>query len=59
MNAPVWEDKDRYEKLIASIPVGRFGEAVEVAEALRFIMSAGASFITGQILTVDGRITIA
>ena len=40
--------------LIARTPLGRLGEASETAEAALFLISEKASFITGQILTVDG-----
>lgn len=38
----------------ASIPLQRFGEAEEVAEAAVFLLSNRASYITGQTLVVDG-----
>lgn len=36
------------------IPVQRFGEADEVAEAVGFLASKGASYITGEVLNVNG-----
>lgn len=36
------------------IPLKRFGEADEVAEAVIFLASKGASYITGEVLSVNG-----
>jgi NAD(P)-dependent dehydrogenase (short-subunit alcohol dehydrogenase family) len=38
-------------------PLGRWGEAAEVAEAVAFLASSKASYITGQMLMVDGGIS--
>ena len=43
-----------YEKLVADIPVKRWGEAEEIARAVRFVASDAASYITGATLMVDG-----
>jgi 3-oxoacyl-[acyl-carrier protein] reductase len=40
--------------LRALIPVGRMGEASEVAEAVAFLASDAAAFITGEVLDVNG-----
>jgi NAD(P)-dependent dehydrogenase (short-subunit alcohol dehydrogenase family) len=42
------------ESIKAAHPMGRLGEPREVAEAILFLVSDQASFITGAILPVDG-----
>src|SRR4030043_1505892 len=45
----------RREEIIASIPLGRLGKPEDVAEAVLFLVSGAASFLTGGILAVKGR----
>ena len=40
--------------LLGGIPLHRFGEPEEVAEAVAFLVSTRSSYITGQTLVVDG-----
>lgn len=42
------------EKLVAKAPLGRLGEVAEAADPIVFLLSDAASFITGQVLVVDG-----
>ncbi len=42
------------EKIVAKIPVGRLGEADEIARAVVFLVADEAGFITGSTLSVNG-----
>jgi 3-oxoacyl-[acyl-carrier protein] reductase len=42
------------EALLARIPLGRLGQAADVARAVLFLASDHADYITGQVLVVDG-----
>ncbi len=46
------------ENLSQTIPLSRIGNAEEVADAVVFLASARASYITGQVLAVDGGMTM-
>jgi NAD(P)-dependent dehydrogenase (short-subunit alcohol dehydrogenase family) len=43
-----------YEKIISPIPIGRVGEAFEVASGVLFLCSDLASYITGATLEITG-----
>jgi 2-keto-3-deoxy-L-fuconate dehydrogenase len=55
----VEEVGESLDALRARQPVGRLGTAEEVAEAILYLASDGAAFVTGTILTVDGGLTAA
>ena len=40
------------------VPLGRFGEAEEVAEVVAFLAGEGAGYVTGQTIAVDGGMTM-
>jgi 3-oxoacyl-[acyl-carrier protein] reductase len=42
------------ESMLAATPLGRFGDPEDVAGVVRFLCSDEASFITGEVLLVDG-----
>ena len=50
---------DVREMLSRQIPLGRLGEVGDIAEAVRFLASDAASYITGQVLHVNGGMYMA
>jgi NAD(P)-dependent dehydrogenase (short-subunit alcohol dehydrogenase family) len=54
---PMLQDPVRHAAMLDRIPLKRFGEAEEMAGAIRYLASPQASYITGQILLVDGGLT--
>jgi NAD(P)-dependent dehydrogenase (short-subunit alcohol dehydrogenase family) len=45
------------DALASMVPMGRMGQAEEIAQAVVFLCSDAASYITGQPLVVDGGFT--
>jgi 3-oxoacyl-[acyl-carrier protein] reductase len=45
-------------RIRAQVPMGRFGEAEEVAEVVAFLGGEGAGYVTGQTIAVDGGMTM-
>ncbi len=46
------------EELLKRVPLGRLGSIEDVGAAVAFLASGAASYITGQVLTVDGGLTV-
>ena len=42
------------EKIVAKIPVGRLGQAMEIARGVKFLCSDDAGFVTGSTLSING-----
>ncbi|MBU0680344.1 MAG: 3-oxoacyl-ACP reductase FabG [Proteobacteria bacterium] len=47
-------DKLPKDKLLPTIPLGRFGNSTEVAGIVNFLMGEEAGYITGQVISVNG-----
>lgn len=51
--------KEEYKNQIKeNIPLGRFGSVVDVSNAVKFLLSDAGNFITGQVIVVDGGLSI-
>ncbi len=51
-------DEKRKQEILKTIPLGRMGEAEEVANCVKFLLSPSAAYVTGQIIAVDGGLTM-
>ena len=50
----LWNTPEAVEKITRMVPLQRWGHPAEVADAVAFLASDGAGFITGETLTIDG-----
>lgn len=46
------------ERIAGAVPLGRLGEPEDIAAAMLFLASAGAAYVTGQTIVVDGGATL-
>ena len=56
----IWEGvpEEAREAILSMVPLGRKGEAQEIADAAAFLASDQAAYITGQILGIDGGVAM-
>ncbi|MBQ8615430.1 MAG: SDR family oxidoreductase [Clostridia bacterium] len=50
--------KETIQEIVENTPIGRIGKPKDVASLVEFLVSEKASFITGQIITIDGGFTL-
>lgn len=53
-NARLWSDEEAQRRVERAVPLGRMGSADDCADAVLFLSSPAAQFITGTTLTTDG-----
>lgn len=54
LNQKLLDETPRGQEFLARTPMGRFGDVTELAGAAVFLASEAASFVTGEIIVVDG-----
>ena len=54
----LWENPEFLNKRLESTPLRRIGEPIDIAGAAVFLASGASTFMTGQVLVVDGGVTV-
>lgn len=55
----LWENPDNLKRALATTPMARIGEPVEIAGAAVYLASKAGAYMTGQMMVVDGGTTIS
>jgi NAD(P)-dependent dehydrogenase (short-subunit alcohol dehydrogenase family) len=50
----LWSSDEAVDRITATVPLARWGRAAEIGDAVSFLVSPHAAYITGEVLTVDG-----
>lgn len=59
LNRNLWESPDGGQATIANVPMARWGKPEEMAGPAVFLASEASSFMTGQVLAIDGGLSAA
>ncbi|MDE2378332.1 SDR family oxidoreductase [Bradyrhizobium sp.] len=58
INRPAWETSEAYRKLMTLVPYKRIGEPDDIAQAVAWLVSDAADYVTGATLFIDGGMTL-
>ena len=58
INRPAWQTADAYRDLMTLVPYKRIGEPRDIAQAVAWLVSDAADYVTGATLYVDGGMTL-
>jgi 2-deoxy-D-gluconate 3-dehydrogenase len=53
----IWGDPAKGKPMLAKIPLGRFGQPVEIADSVLYLASPASYLVCGDILLIDGGYT--
>lgn len=54
----MWADETTQRRMFNEVPLGRYGELEEIVGPIMYFLSSGGAFTTGQVLTVDGGLSL-
>ncbi|MEM8586721.1 MAG: glucose 1-dehydrogenase [Pseudomonadota bacterium] len=57
MGTRIWGPTEKSAPMLARIPLGRFGEPVEIADLALYLASPAAGFINGELIMIEGGFT--
>lgn len=58
INRAAWETRDAYESLMTLVPYKRIGEPDDIAQAVAWLVSDAADYVTGATLFIDGGMSL-